>query len=72
MGMDQLPDMLTVEDAAEVLRISRSRAYEAVEAFQRTNGAEGVPSIRIGRTFRVPEQSLLAWIDNQVGGDHAA
>lgn len=72
MGIDQLPDMLTVEEAAKVLRISRSRAYEAVATFQRTAGADGLPVIRIGRSLRVPKRSLLAWIEGQVGGDHAA
>jgi excisionase family DNA binding protein len=72
MGIDQLPDMLTVEEAAKVLRISRSRAYEAVATFQRTAGEYGLPSIRIGRSLRVPKRSLLAWIEGQVGGSHAA
>lgn len=72
MDIDQLPDMLTVEEAAKVLRISRSRAYEAVAAFQRTCGEEGLPVIRLGRSLRVPKRSLLAWIDDQVGGGHAA
>jgi excisionase family DNA binding protein len=72
MGINQLPDMLTVEEAAKVLRISRSRAYEAVATFQRTGGAEGLPSIRIGRSLRVPKGALLGWIDAQLSGDHVA
>ena len=40
MGMDLLPDMLTVEESAAVLRISRSTAYEAVATFERTYGEE--------------------------------
>jgi len=51
-----------------VLRISRSRAYEEVAAFLRTGGAEGLPSIRIGRCLRVPKRALVAWIDAQLGG----
>jgi excisionase family DNA binding protein len=70
MTIDQLPDMLTVEEAAAVLRICRSRAYQAVATFQRTAGAEGLPSIRIGRSLRVPKSALLAWIEAQIGGDH--
>ncbi len=72
MDLDQLPEMLTVEEAASVLRISRSRAYEAVAAYQRTAGAEGLPVIRIGRSLRVPRRSLLAWIDAQLGDFDAA
>ena len=47
-----LPPVLTVEEAAKVLRISRGAAYEAV----RTNA---LPHVRIGRTIRVPRAGLL-------------
>jgi len=67
MEIEDLPDMLRVDEAATILRISRSRAYEEVAAFQRTRGAEGLPSIRIGRCLRVPKRSLIAWIDAQLG-----
>ena len=72
MNLENLPDMLRVEEAAAVLRISRSRAYEEVAAFQHTGGAAGLPSIRIGRSLRVPKRALLAWIDAQLGDFHAA
>lgn len=72
MDIDTLPDMLRVEEAAAVLRISRSRAYDEVAAFQRTGGAEGLPSIRIGRCLRIPKRALVAWIDAQLGGHSAA
>jgi len=72
MDIDTLPDMLRVDEAAAVLRISRSRAYDEVAAFQRTGGAEGLPSIRIGRTLQVPKRALLAWIDAQLGTTDAA
>jgi hypothetical protein len=72
MDLDTLPDMLRVEEAAAVLRISRSRAYEEVAIFQHTGGAAGIPSIRIGRCLRVPKRALLAWIDAQLGGFDAA
>jgi excisionase family DNA binding protein len=67
MGLDELPDMLRVEEAATVLRIGRSAAYEAVAVFQATGGAEGIPAIRIGRSVRVPKGALLRWIDDQLG-----
>ena len=72
MDIDAFPDMLRVDEAAALLRISRSRAYDEVAAFQRTHGAEGLPSIRIGRCLRVPKRALLAWIDAQLGDFDAA
>lgn len=72
MDIESMPDMLRVEEAAALLRISRSRAYDEVAAFQRTGGAEGLPSIRIGRCLRVPKHALMAWIEAQLGGFDAA
>lgn len=72
MDIDTMPEMLRVDEAAAVLRISRIRAYDEVAAFQRSSGAEGLPSIRIGRCLRVPKRALLAWIDAQLSGPDAA
>jgi excisionase family DNA binding protein len=52
------PDLLTVEEAARVLRIGRTSAYELVRRYLATNGAEGVPARRIGRQLRVPRHGL--------------
>jgi len=72
MDLENLPSMLRVDEAAALLRISRSRAYEEVAAFHRTAGAEGLPSIRIGRTLRIPKRALIEWIEAQLGGPTAA
>lgn len=53
--MDELPAFLTVPEAARVLRLKRSTAYELVR-----QGA--IPSIRLGRQIRVPRDRLLAWL----------
>jgi excisionase family DNA binding protein len=51
MTLDDLPLLLTVEEAARLMRVSRNGAYNAV--------AEGmVHSIRIGRTIRIPRDAL--------------
>jgi hypothetical protein len=60
MDIEALPYMLRVDEAAALLRISRSRAYEEVGVFQRTHGADGLPSIRIGRCLRVPKRRYIA------------
>lgn len=51
-ALDDLPAVLTVEEAAALLRIGRSQAYLAV-----ARGA--IPSIRVsGRAIRVPTKKL--------------
>ena len=72
MDLDTLPDMLRVDEAAAVLRISRSRAYDEVAPFSAPAALRGCPSIRIGRCLRVPKRALLAWIDAQLGDFDAA
>jgi excisionase family DNA binding protein len=55
--------MLTVEEAAKVLRIGRSAAYAGVAQFEATNGRYGIPCMRIGRILRVPKRLLIRWIE---------
>ena len=53
-----VPQFLTVEEAAAVLRIGRTSAYELARRWLATSGREGLPVIRLGRTLRVPEAAL--------------
>lgn len=59
MSPDELPLMLTVEEAAQLCRISRSSAYELAREYERTDGASGLPVVRIGRRLRVPRTQLF-------------
>lgn len=58
-GVEELPEFLTVEEAAQLLRISRSTAYSLAAAYRRTG--DGLPVIRLGRLLRVPTARLAAW-----------
>lgn len=51
-------DLLTVPEAAKVLRISRNLAYELV-------ARQELPAIRLGRVIRIPRYSLDEWIASQ-------
>lgn len=57
--LDDLPDLLTVADLAQVLRIGRNSAYRLVRSGE-------IPSIRIGRAYRVPKAALIDYIQRQV------
>lgn len=50
--------LLKPSEAADVLGIGRSKAYALIR-----EGA--IPSIRLGKTLRVPAERLRAWIDEQ-------
>ena len=49
---------LPVEEAARVLRISRTFAYALTRRFLDTGGREGLPAVRVGRSVRVPVAAL--------------
>lgn len=59
--MGSLPDFLTVEEAARILRIGRTAAYEQTRRFEESDGREGIPVIRVGRLIRVPRAALERW-----------
>ena len=62
------PDVLTVAEAAQVLRIGRSAAYDSARTYLATGGAEGLPVFRIGRQLRVPVAQLELWLGRSLRG----
>ncbi|MCW2752354.1 MAG: hypothetical protein JWR83_3464 [Aeromicrobium sp.] len=58
----ELPLMLKVEEAAGVLRIGRSKAYEMTTLYATTAGTDGLPSLRLGDLLRVPRFALEALV----------
>lgn len=55
MRMNEAPELLTVTEAARLLRIGRNTAYSLV--------ARGViPHVRLGHLIRVPRASLEGWL----------
>ena len=64
MAEDRIPNVLTVEEAAKVLRIGRTAAYQLAQRFEATGGVEGLPVIRVGHLLRVPVPEL----ERRLGG----
>ncbi|OPY61675.1 MAG: Helix-turn-helix domain protein [Pelotomaculum sp. PtaU1.Bin065] len=56
--MTELPEILTVQEAAKYLRLKRSTAYEYVK--------QGlIPSVRLGRQIRIPKDQLINMMDGK-------
>jgi len=53
-----LPAVLTVEEAAQVLRIGRGAAYELARQWRESGGRHGLPVVTLGRSLRVPRDAL--------------
>jgi excisionase family DNA binding protein len=52
---------LRVDEAARILRIGRSAAYEQANLWIATNGQCGLPAVKVGRMIRIPAAVLEAW-----------
>lgn len=52
------PVLLTVEEAGEVLRIGRTKAYAMAREWRETEGRSGLPVIDLGHVLRVPRRAL--------------
>ena len=66
-AFEGLPDVLTIEEAARVLRIGRGAAYALARQYLATEGRAGLPVVRLGRSLRVPRAGLLRLLDVEAG-----
>jgi hypothetical protein len=56
---DHLPPFLTVPQAAKLLQIGRTRAYELTTEWEVTGGKSGIPCVRFGSLKRVPLWAII-------------
>jgi excisionase family DNA binding protein len=61
--LDDLPPFMTVEQAAKVLQLGRSKTYELTVEWEATGGATGLPFVRFGRQKRIPRVALARFVD---------
>jgi len=70
--MSDVPDMLTVEEAARILRVGRTTGYELAGRWLDSGGEEGLPVIHVGRLLRVPtvlfEERFSLRVTSRTGG----
>ncbi len=58
MATPEVPDFLTVEEAARVLRIGRTAAYTQATRWLDSDGDDGLPVQRVGGLLRVPRSQF--------------
>lgn len=56
---DELPDILTAQNIADYLHISRRRIYEL---FQINETSGGIPNLDIGASKRVKKETFKRWL----------
>ena len=57
-----VPDLLKVMAAAGVWRVGRTTAYDLVGKYLDTDGADGMPCLRVGGQLRVPRVLFEEWL----------
>ncbi len=62
---NELPEILTPEEARRYCRIGRTSFYEALRAGH-------CPAVRIGRQWRIARSSLLEWLERGESNSQAA
>ncbi len=55
-SFEELPAMLTADELAGTLGISKAGAYALLHS-------KGFPTLRVGKRLMVPKEKLSAWID---------
>ena len=66
--LDELPDILTIREVADFMRISPAVAYEMARRYRATGGREGLPVFTAGtRMMRVSKIELRRFMAGEPG-----
>lgn len=60
--LESLPEILTAQDIADYLKISRGSVYELFKAKPECGG---IPNIAIGISKRVEKADFIRWMQNK-------
>ena len=63
-------EVLTIDEAAAILRISRNAAYTLSRRWRATGGRVGLPCIQVGRSVRVPRSAIRELLQSATAHDH--
>lgn len=57
MGLDNLPEIMTIEQLAEALQVSRSTINRAIKSGD-------LKVFKIGKSVRIEKESVVEWVQN--------
>lgn len=56
--LQALPQVLTVDEVAKLLRVNRKTLYDAISRKE-------IPCTKVGRVYRFSKQAVLEWLNGQ-------
>jgi excisionase family DNA binding protein len=56
--VDAALELFTVEEAATLLRIGRTKAYDLTNLYEQSHGERGLAFVRIGNAKRIPRRAI--------------
>lgn len=65
---DSAPALYTVEEAAKLLRVGRTKAYALTREWRATGGRSGLPVVDFGNILRVPRAALEQMLGIDLAG----
>ena len=60
LNLAEMGAAVNVEELAQVLKISKTKAYELVKR-------EGFPAVKLGKRILVPTEALVQWLNANIG-----
>ena len=69
---EDLPPFMTIEQAAKVLQLGRSKAYQLSVEWEATAGASGLPFVWFGHQKRIPRAALERFVTRSLTPPPAA
>jgi excisionase family DNA binding protein len=70
--LNEYPELMTVEEAAEYLRVSRALGYQLARQYRISGGTAGLPVLELGRCLRVPRSQLAELVGVDLDADTAS
>jgi excisionase family DNA binding protein len=67
-----VPRIHSVDEAAAILGISRGLAYQQARAFIESEGERGIPAIKIGARYLIPDDALRQFLTIDLTGRRPA
>jgi len=61
----EMPEVLTVQEVADYMRVCKSKVYEMCRAY----GGELFPNFKVGNRYKIPRNEFIEWLN--MGGMHS-